>query len=359
MHQFRSLLDIAPSLTSARSLDPNTVLPLILDCSSSLVHAQSWSLFLADPESNDWCLVAQQASLDFESDSTWIQTVLARTVQSRTPLRWSRSSCHDPLDSLASAAIPSSVFSVLCVPMIGNADQAVVSIVLALNRCDKAGSSTAALLSASHANLDDFTNSDQHLVQFVVMLAGNTLQHISHYEDATASRRQAEVMLYLQRELNAENGVEHVIRKIFEAASTLIHADRIVVVLVDRARHEVVVRFPDESSSSKRLPLQSSGLIGHVIEQRLSVRVDCVGADSRYGPEFFVIGSASSDLPEVTDRALLATPILDHDGVCIAAIQATKADGTVFTEDDLSLLESLTSTAGLALRTFPAVIDLT
>jgi GAF domain-containing protein len=363
--RFRNMLNLAREI-SAPSLDPADILPHILDACSQILTAECWCLCLADPVSLAWLPVMEKtfprptnnafaamaaAITTYNMDDAWVQTVLQRTAQSARVFSWSRStSAFDPTLFELNDEIPNQIRSVLCVPLM-DADKVVVTLLLAVNKFHRNDAAW---------NEDKFYRGELATAEILALLSSNTLQHATMYENALISRRQAEVMLYLQRELNSESGTERVIQKIFESTVTLVNAQHVTLFLLDKKRDEFIARFfvaldnfslqNDDQSNSRRISMSAAGMAGHILNSGRSVRVDCIGNDPRFNDtEHFVI-----DRPGISSKglALIATPVLDQDGCCIAVIQATKSldEGFGFSEDDESLLGSLSSAAGLALR---------
>jgi hypothetical protein len=255
-----------------------------------------------------------------------------------------------------------------------------------------------------------------------------TGEHVCLCDCADISRRQTEVLLHIQKELNTESSTARVIDKIFDAAYTLISCDRITFFLVDHVRQELVGRVSKDQAEILRMPW-SRGLAGHAYNTKEKIRLNNLYTDPRFDPLigasffvllcvcvcvcvcvcffffFFFISFSSfllslslslSFLPfflpsllpslllfpslsrfympltrmhniftkrcpkrpcRVTDKhtgyktqTMMVVPVLNHEGQCIAVIQAINKIGGEFNAEDESLLDSMGSAAGVALH---------
>lgn len=162
---------------------------------------------------------------------------------------------------------------------------------------------------------------------------------------APAQAEQFALLLTLQRELALETDIDVVLRRIAEAATRLLDAERATVFVVDRERSEVWSRILTESEVREiRLPLDGRGLAAVVARGGGTLRIDDPYGDPRF--------DASVDARTgYRTRSILVAPIDARDRTRLGALQVVnKRDGAAFTAEDESVAGSLAGAAGIALE---------
>ena len=136
-----------------------------------------------------------------------------------------------------------------------------------------------------------------------------------------------------------------VLRRIADAATTLLGAERATVYVVDHERAEVWSRVLTESELREiRLPLDGRGIASEVARNGGMLRID----DPYGGPRFDASVDARTGY---RTRSMLVAPIDARDRSRLGVLQAVnKVAGDMFTTDDESVIQSLAGSAGIALE---------
>jgi len=160
-----------------------------------------------------------------------------------------------------------------------------------------------------------------------------------------AQTEQLAVLLSLQRELALEADIDIVLRRIADAATTLLDAERTTVYVVDHERAEVWSRAVTESELREiRLPLDGRGIASEVARNGGVLRIDDPYGDPRF--------DASVDARTgYRTRSMLVAPIDARDRTRLGVLQVVNKTGDEkFTAADESMLSSLAGSAGIALE---------
>ncbi len=156
---------------------------------------------------------------------------------------------------------------------------------------------------------------------------------------------QLALLLSLQRELALESDIDVVLRRIADAATTLLGAERATVYVIDHERAEVWSRVFTESELREiRLPLDGRGIASEVARGGGALRIDDPYGDPRF--------DASVDARTgYRTRSMLVAPIDARDRSRLGVLQAVnKVGGDTFTTEDESVIQSLAGSAGIALE---------
>ena len=130
--------------------------------------------------------------------------------------------------------------NILCVPVFDSSGQ-VVAVLQALNK--------------SNSDSSGFYTEDLTVFEFLALIAGHTFSQVMLYEEALISRHHTQILLDIQKQLSLESSTESVIEKIFDAAYSLVQAERILLFLVDSERSEFVCKV-SKDSIGLRLPMR-------------------------------------------------------------------------------------------------------
>jgi len=153
------------------------------------------------------------------------------------------------------------------------------------------------------------------------------------------------LLLSLQRELALETDVDVVLRRIADAATTVLDAERAAVYVIDRERSEVWSRVLTDSELREiRLPLDGRGLATEVARGGGVLRIDDPYGDPRF--------DASVDARTgFRTRSMLVAPIDARDRTRVGVLQAVnkRGDGP-FSRADEAVILSLAGSAGIALE---------
>ena len=94
----------------------------------------------------------------------------------------------------------------------------------------------------------------------------------------------------------------------------------------------------------------TSGLVGAAYRSRQPLCLNDVYSDPRFDPLVDRVTGYKT-------KSMLTVPVVNHDGECIAVIQAINKVNGPFLDEDLSLLDGMGAAAGVALRTVFVVVD--
>jgi signal transduction histidine kinase len=156
---------------------------------------------------------------------------------------------------------------------------------------------------------------------------------------------QLAMLLSLHRDLALESDVDVVLRRIADAATALVDAERATVFMVDRERSELWSRVFTESELHEiRLPLGGRGLATEVARGGGALRVDQPYGDPRFDP------SVDARTGYRT-RSTLVAPIDARDRTRLGVLQAVNKRGDrPFSPEDEAVIVSLASSAGIVLE---------
>jgi signal transduction histidine kinase len=156
---------------------------------------------------------------------------------------------------------------------------------------------------------------------------------------------QLATLLSLHRELALETDVDVVLRRVADAATALLDAERATVYVVDRERSEVWSRVLTESEIHEiRLPLDGRGLASEVARGGGVLRIDEPYSDPRFDP------SVDARTGYRT-RSMLVAPIDARDRTRLGVLQVVnKRRDAPFSPEDEALVVSLASSAGIVLE---------
>lgn len=160
--------------------------------------------------------------------------------------------------------------------------------------------------------------------------------------ELTAAEKLVEV-LEVTRALTAEVDLDALLAKVVDAAGRVLDAERSTLYLIDPADNSLVSRIAQRfGSGSIRLPM-GTGIAGSVAISGQPVILEDAHADPRFNPSF--------DLQSgFTTRDMLAVPVRNSRHTCIGVLQVMNGRGRRLGPADVSLLEALASSAGVALE---------
>ena len=156
-------------------------------------------------------------------------------------------------------------------------------------RCADPGKEVVAVLQVCNKkNGPHFTSEDVQVLQFISLLAGQSLTNANLYSEALVRRRQQEALCTMIELMSAETGVDEVIECIIQAAYRLLEVDRISLYIVDEVRGQLVCKVDcrqesrkDNNAIGQRLPLRW-GLIGRVAQEGKSINISDAANDPRF-----------------------------------------------------------------------------
>ncbi len=160
--------------------------------------------------------------------------------------------------------------------------------------------------------------------------------------ESTSGRKLVEILAVTQA-LTAEVNLDALLVKIMDAATRLLDAERSTLYLIDRATGELVSRIAQQVEVREiRLPI-GAGLAGYVAATGETVVVSDAYADPRFNPDW--------DLKTgYRTRNLLNVPVTNSRHERIGVIQVINRREGAFGDAEVTLLQSLASSAGVAIE---------
>jgi adenylate cyclase len=162
--------------------------------------------------------------------------------------------------------------------------------------------------------------------------------------DAGKKLLRAEMLLSITRELAGTDTLNDVLVKMVEITSRETECERATLFLNDEQTGELYSRVAQGAGSREIRMLNTKGIAGHVFSTGLGVIIDDAYCDPRFNP----------DIDRQTGfetHSILCAPVRTVKGEIIGVAQAlNKKGGGPFTQEDLALLEAMTTQAAMALR---------
>jgi GAF domain-containing protein len=147
---------------------------------------------------------------------------------------------------------------------------------------DKLGKVVAVIQVLNKRSGPWFTAEDVQILQFVGLLAGQSLSNAQLYADALVRRRQQEALCTMIELMSTSADVDEVIKCIIDAAYRLLEVDRISLYMVDEERNQLLCKVSkDANAVGQRLP-RTWGIIGRVAAEGKISNIN----DAANDPEF-------------------------------------------------------------------------
>lgn len=155
--------------------------------------------------------------------------------------------------------------------------------------------------------------------------------------------RQAEMLLDLSKRVAAIESLDEILEILVEMTTWEVGAERGTLFLNDPQTGELYSRVAQGNFKREIRILNTSGVAGHVFTTGEGVIIDDAYADSRFNR------SVDEQTGFVT-RSIICVPIKTVKGEIIGASQALNKKKGKFTDEDLALLEAMTTQASVALQ---------
>ncbi len=150
-------------------------------------------------------------------------------------------------------------------------------------------------------------------------------------------------ILAITQALTAEVNLDALLVKIMNSATRLLEAERSTLYLIDRDAGELVSKIAQQAEVREiRLPI-GAGLAGYVAATGETVVVPEAYADERFNPDWDLKTGYHT-------RNLLNVPVLNSHQERIGVIQVINRREGTFEDADVVLLQSLASSAGVAIE---------
>lgn len=161
-------------------------------------------------------------------------------------------------------------------------------------------------------------------------------------ERRRGERRREDVILGITRQLMTITDLGELLRRIAEATTDLLDAERATIYLVDHERGELWSTVALGSEETIRIPL-GVGIAGQVARTREAVNIADAYADPRFSPE---VDRRSG----FRTRNLLTLPMTGGTGEVSGVFQALNKRAGSFSAEDEAILHSLAASAAVAIE---------
>ncbi|MGE4219006.1 MAG: GAF domain-containing protein [Alphaproteobacteria bacterium] len=155
--------------------------------------------------------------------------------------------------------------------------------------------------------------------------------------------RQAEVLLNISRKVAGLESLEEVLATLVEMTTWEVGAERGSLFLNDPETNELYSRIALGNHHREIRILNTSGIAGHVYNANEGTIIHDAYADPRFDRSI-------DDQTGFITRSILCAPVRTVRGEVIGVIQALNKQEGRFTQDDLDLLEAMSSQAAVALQ---------
>jgi phosphoserine phosphatase len=162
-------------------------------------------------------------------------------------------------------------------------------------------------------------------------------------DSGTISANQMKMVLDVSRMLAVTTDLDPLLRRIAEAATALLGAERASIFLHDPETHELWTKVALQSKEI-RVP-DSRGIVGSTFKKNEIQHVPNPYEDPRFNPE-------PDRKSGFVTRNLLCAPMVDLDRTPIGVIQAINKTSGGFTESDRAMIQMLADQAGVAIQRY-------
>ena len=156
--------------------------------------------------------------------------------------------------------------------------------------------------------------------------------------------RRAEMLLGISREVAGIENLNDILERMVEITSRETDSERATLFLHDDQTGELYSRVAQGEASREIRLLNTRGIAGHVFTTGEGLIIDNAYSDPRFNPEI-------DQQTGFETKSILCAPVRTVRGEIIGVVQAlNKRRGARFTQEDLSLLETMTTQAAIALQ---------
>ncbi|MCE7937918.1 adenylate/guanylate cyclase domain-containing protein [bacterium] len=317
------LLRVHADLAAAEGLDAQ--LAAFIDVVTQLVDAERASLFLHDPRTDElYARVATGVGPD-EIRILATQGVAGDVFTTGRPVRIDDVSTDPRFHPRIDAQVGYTTRSLLCVPL-RTVDGTVIGVAEALNKHSGA-----------------FTAEDQSDLEAVTAQAALALRNTLRMEDALRSSQRAAHFVEVVSEISTELKLGPLLRKIMEAVTRLLDAERSTLFLHDEKAGELFTEIGQGlGAQTIRIP-SNQGIAGTVFTSGQSVNIPYAYADLRFNPEI-------DKQTGFFTRSILCVPMVNKNGKVIGVTQVLNKRGGVFTPNDEARLRAFTAQIAIGIE---------
>ena len=150
-------------------------------------------------------------------------------------------------------------------------------------------------------------------------------------------------LLEIGKAMTAERDLDRLLPLIMQEVTQVMEADRSTLYLVDRGRHELWSKIAQGLEVREIRVKIGTGIAGHVAATGKLVNIPDAYADPRF--------DRSTDLQTgYRTRSILAVPMVNKPGEVIGVIQVLNKHKGAFDDQDIELLQALSSQAAVAVE---------
>lgn len=155
--------------------------------------------------------------------------------------------------------------------------------------------------------------------------------------------KRAEMLLDVSRKVAAIESLDEILATLVEMISWELDAERSTLFLNDAQTGELYSRIAQGNFQREIRILNTSGVAGHVFTEGKGLIIDDAYADERFN-------RSVDEQTGFRTKTILCVPVKTVKGEIIGVTQALNKRSGLFTEDDLMLLEAMTTQAAIALQ---------
>ena len=155
--------------------------------------------------------------------------------------------------------------------------------------------------------------------------------------------RQTRMLLDISRQVAAIETVDEVLATLVEITTKETESERGTIFLNDDQSNELYSRFAQGEIRREIRILNTSGIAGHVFTTGEGLTVDDAYSDERFN-------RSVDQQTGFETKSILCVPIRTVKGELIGVAQCLNKKGGVYNDDDLALLEAMTTQAAVALQ---------
>ncbi|MEO5336921.1 MAG: GAF domain-containing protein [Magnetospirillum sp. WYHS-4] len=159
----------------------------------------------------------------------------------------------------------------------------------------------------------------------------------------TKRLKRAEMLLDVSRKVAAIESLDEILATLVEMISWELDAERSTLFLNDAQTGELYSRIAQGNFQREIRILNTSGVAGHVFTSGTGLIIDDAYADERFN-------RSVDEQTGFRTKTILCVPVRTVKGEVIGVTQALNKRSGPFTEDDLKLLEAMTTQAAIALQ---------
>ncbi len=169
------------------------------------------------------------------------------------------------------------------------------------------------------------------------------ISRMDKLRQADRKLKQAEMLLNVSRRVAAIESLDEVLETMVEMTTWELQADRGTLFLNDPVTDELYSRFAQGNFQREIRIMNNSGIAGAVFQSGEGLIILDAYSDERFN-------RTVDEQTGFTTKSILCAPVRTVKGELIGVIQVLNKKKGEFTEDDLSLLEAMTTQASVALQ---------